>query len=235
MCFFYSKLWTFRKKKKKRQKNQQKKSTSFLHEPCVLPASPSSPSPHFSSTDRNPAVPTLHVLATPVNVAFLSISFVGIGESPAPYSLPPWRSRWDPATRAAVALTDVQCSSWPFILPLWCPSPPRVRGSCDLPGLCRWRVPAAVAEAMGHRQPNGIPFPLCPDTRAGWPLLPSVTLPCFEGAGIGVCNPLCITCTVSLSYLSAGCFSYIWEGAPASWGVPWEAQCVCFIREWWKV
>lgn len=49
-------------------------------------------------------------------------------------------------------------------------------------------------------------FP-CPSTHAGWPLLPSVTLPCFAGAGVGVCNLLCITCTVSLSYLSTGCFS----------------------------
>lgn len=49
-------------------------------------------------------------------------------------------------------------------------------------------------------------FP-CPNTHAGWPLLPSVTLPCCAGAAVGVCNLLCITCTVSLSYLSTGCFS----------------------------
>lgn len=47
------------------------------------------PSPHFSSTDKNLTVANLHVLATQINVGFLLISFVGIGESPAPYFLPP--------------------------------------------------------------------------------------------------------------------------------------------------
>lgn len=108
MCFFfYSKLWTFRKK------NQwQKKCTSFLHEPCVLPAPLPSPSPHFSSTDRNLTVANLHVLATQINVAFLLISFVGIGESPGPYSLPPMGYLWDwglpCATRARSPTLGVQ-------------------------------------------------------------------------------------------------------------------------------
>lgn len=83
MCFFIQSCEPLGKKTKTQKKINQKKSTSFFHEPCVLPASLSSPCPHFS-TDRNLTMANLHVLATQINIAVL-ISFVGIGESPAPY------------------------------------------------------------------------------------------------------------------------------------------------------
>lgn len=49
--------------------------------------------------------------------------------------------------------------------------------------------------------------PALPQHPAGWPLLPSVPLPCSAGAAGGVCDLLCISCTVPLSYPSTGCFS----------------------------
>lgn len=86
MCFFFiQSCEPLGKKKKHTQKNQQKKMhiiPSWALCPTCLPFLP--PSPHFSSTDRNLTVASLHVLAAQINIAFLLISFVGIGESPAP-------------------------------------------------------------------------------------------------------------------------------------------------------
>lgn len=163
-----------------------------------LPPLPS-PSPHFSSTDRNLTVANLHAWATQISVAFLPISFLGTEESPAPYFLPPSKSLV--LTRAAGAGSAatgeaheaapragrssrlrVQPSSWPFILRLELPSPPRFRCSDRLPGAGQ----VTFFLSPCRSDPKGPPFPLCQHTRAGWPLLPSVTLPCSEGAGVYV-------------------------------------------------
>lgn len=68
MCFFIQSCEPLEKEKPQKKSTKKKESTSFFHEPCVLPASPSSLSPHFS-TDRNMTVANLHVLATQINIA----------------------------------------------------------------------------------------------------------------------------------------------------------------------
>lgn len=150
---------------------------------------------------------------------------LGLGKILPPTSFPPLKSFWDPvlpcASRAGSAVIwDARAnpsalghpdSSAVFLLAF--PSP----GVTLLPTSLQvqWWVSQGWAGNIILEQLQkesaiscliGSHFP-CPNTRAGWPLLPSVTLPCFAGAGVGVCNLLCITCTVSLSYLSTGCFS----------------------------
>lgn len=211
MCFFIQSCEPLEKKKTQKKINQ-KKSTSFFHEPCVLPASPSSPSPHFS-TDRNLTVANLPVLATQINIADL---IFGIGARPVPCFFSTLEilgfstalCLWSRVCHGLGYTSQPICSV--VILALHCPGvtllPTSAGCSEGSPRAGQWHYSWAIAKGISHQLPNGIPFP-CPNTCAGWPLLPSVTLPCFAGAGVGVCNLLCITCTVSLSYLSTGCFS----------------------------
>lgn len=86
---FYSKLWTFRGKKK----NNKKKCTSFLHEPCVLPASPSCPalpptSPQLTETWQWPICmcwqPQLMLL-------FFWSHLLGLGKVLPATSCHPWK------------------------------------------------------------------------------------------------------------------------------------------------
>lgn len=210
MCFFYSKLWTFRKKKTHKKSQPKKKGTSFFHEPCVLPASPSSPSPHFS-TDRNLTVANLHVLASP-NSHCCSDLIDGIGKNPAPYfsstlemlqycPVPleqglPLPGMHEPA-HLLCAQPDSKCRAPPGPpFSRWNPPPPSLWVSWRLSWAGQWLCSPATAKGLSHQLPDGIPFP-CPNThmQAGHCCL--VTLPCLAGAGVGVCKLLCITCTVS--------------------------------------
>lgn len=182
------------------------------------------PSPQFS-TDRNLTVANLHVLATQINIAVL-ISFVWIEESPAPlllfHSWNPLGIQYCPVpleqglplpgmhepVHLLCGHPDSECSAPPGSSFSRCSPPPHLTPGAlmGLPGLGSDAILEQLQKESAISCLIRSLFP-CPNTHAGWPLLPSVTLPCSAGAGVGVCNLLCITCTVSLSYLSTGCFS----------------------------
>lgn len=99
------------------------------------------PSPHFSSTDRNLPVADSHVLATQINIAFLPISFAGVGESATPCILPPLKSLWDlvltcPTAAGSVATQGAQAEPTCTVVPLTgrrnAPPGP-VSSSCNFP------------------------------------------------------------------------------------------------------
>lgn len=119
MCFFIQSCEPLGEKKTKNtKKSTKKKSTSFFHEPCVLPASPSSPSPHFS-TDRNLTVANLHVLATQINIAVL-ISLLGLGKVLPPTSFPLLKS-WHPLCHCLGCTSQPLCS---VVILTKCRAPP---------------------------------------------------------------------------------------------------------------
>lgn len=149
------------------------------------------PSPHFSSTDRNLTVANLHVLATQIIVSFLLISFV-LG----PYPLPPVGSLWNHglpcATRARSPTLGVQEPAHPHCAPAL-PAPCRFQPQAPRAG----RVTLFFKQFQKSSVISCLIVSLCQKTRAGWPLLLSVTLPCSEGAGPSVCA----TCRASLARL----------------------------------
>lgn len=111
-------------------------------------------------------------------------------------SVPAWDAGASPSALCSSWL-QVQSSSWPSLLQVGV-----------VQALLGWAVTLLCSNCkrIGHQLPDGTSSP-CPNTHTCWPLLPCVTLPCSAGAGVAVCKLLCITCTVSLSYLSTGCFS----------------------------
>lgn len=162
-------------------------------------------------------VTNLYVLATQIKLLFGGESQTG--ESPAPY----FCSTLEMLLGSVLPCALEQGLSLPGMQEpahLLCAHPD---SKCRTPPGGALLLPVGVVQALlgwavtllssnrnriSHQLPDGIPSP-CPNTHthAGWPLLPCVTLPCSAGAGVAVCKLLCSTCTVSLSYLSTGCFS----------------------------
>lgn len=233
MCFFIQSCEPL-EEKQNMKKATKRESTSFFHEPCVLLASPFSPSPHFS-TDRNLTVANLHVLATQINIGVL-ISLLGLRKSPASYFCSTLEIFLGSSTAlylqsrichqlgcrsqpiSSVVIFTPKCRAAPGPPFSRCNPPPHPTpgGVRALPGLGSDFTLEQLQKQSAISCLLGSLFP-CPNTHAGWPLLPSVTLPCFAGADVGVCDLLCVTCTVPLSYLSTGCFSQIRKGAQVSW------------------
>lgn len=114
MCFFIQSCEPLGGGKKER-----KKCTSFLHEPCVLPASPSSPLSALLNWQK-PASGRLACVGNPNHTtAFLPLSPVGTGEKSCPCFSLPSKLPWEPAltcaagagcrTRAAGASPSAPC------------------------------------------------------------------------------------------------------------------------------
>lgn len=119
MCFFIQSCEPLGVKKRKQ------KCTSFLCEPCVLPASPSFPAPPFS-TDTQLAAANLHVLATQITLLlFFPSQLLGLGKSPAPCCLPPLRLLWEPVLLEQVCKRSGKGASPSALqspqLPIGCP------------------------------------------------------------------------------------------------------------------
>lgn len=216
MCFFIQSCEPLGGGKKER-----KKCTSFLHEPCVLPASPSSPLSALLNWQK-PASGRLACVGNPNHTtAFLPLSPVGTGEKSCPCFSLPSKLPWEPALTCAAGAGSVRhglrepahrlhaiptASSSPPSRN----SPPRVRPPEGLPGLGGWHVfLKQLQKVISHQLPRWVPFffflPVKTHMQTGHCCL--LWLPCFEGAGVPVCSHPCRSCTLSLSYLSA-CSSF---------------------------
>lgn len=133
---------------------------------------------------------------------FHSWNFLGLQYCPAPLeqSLPSWDARASPSALWPSWL-QVQSSSWPSIL--WV-EPFSLLPEGVVQALLGWTVTLFLSSCKRNRPSAAWWHPTHTCRLATVAFCDSA---CFAGAGVGVCNLLCITCTVSLSYLSTGCFS----------------------------
>lgn len=165
MCFFIQSCEPLGGGKKER-----KKCTSFLHEPCVLPASPSSPLSALLNWQK-PASGRLACVGNPNHTtAFLPLSPVGTGEKSCPCFSLPSKLPWEPALTCAAGAGSVghglrepahrlhaipTASSSPPSRN----SPPRVRPPEGLPGLGGWHVfLKQLQKVISHQLPRWVPF-----------------------------------------------------------------------------
>lgn len=144
------------------------------------------------------------MLAVQINIAVL-ISSLGLGKVLPPKSFPLLKSSWDPVLPSASLEQGLPLPGVHKPAHVLCAHPD---SRCSVPAgspLSRCNPPPHLPLDVV----NGVPrlgsdfileqlqkesalsclirslFP-CPSTHAGWPLLPSVTLPCSAGAGVGV-------------------------------------------------